>query len=298
MGIVTLQMDFAGSVGINPRLGRMVSTDTLATITAPGYLNKNANSLALNFLQTDVIFGAYTNNSGGISVSQFTVSIAGGGVITLVVADTTVVLPTKVNHIATYVNTSGGLSEDATTAINGGNIQAGLSGTAGTLASFPATASKGSLVIAGVANTGNTNVTLSNVAHGQATVYSIPDAGNAAGRILNAATATPFTSGHLISASGTSGLTTDSGVLASAVQLNTNIKAGHTIDIGGGGAGPITVNLTGVTTASVIVGTIISSSNAVEIEKIAPGTGTFAVTFSADPGASAIVSYVAFLAAQ
>src|ERR1017187_2887173 len=86
-----------------------------------------------------------------------------------------VALPTIINHIATYTSVSGALGEDATTAINGGNIQAGLSGTAGTLASFPGTAAKGSLILAGVANTGNTNTTISNAAMGQASVISIPD---------------------------------------------------------------------------------------------------------------------------
>ena len=92
--------------------------------------------------------------------------------------------PTIANHIATYTGVGGTLGEDASTAINGGNIQAGLSGTAGYLASFPSTALKGSLRLTAVANTGDTLVTVSNAAHGQATVYSIPDVGAATGGIL------------------------------------------------------------------------------------------------------------------
>ena len=96
-----------------------------------------------------------------------------------------VTLPTIANHIATYTNTAGHLSEDAATAINGGNIQAGLSGTAGTLASFPATAANGKFVIASVGNAGNFAATLSPISTlGQASVYTLPDPGQATANIL------------------------------------------------------------------------------------------------------------------
>ncbi len=194
--------------------------------------------------------------------------------------------------------TGGVVSEDVATAINGGNIQAGLSGTAGYLSSFPTTALKGSFRVAAVDNTGDTLVTLSNVAHGQATVYSIPDAGNALGRVLVGASATPFTSGHLLSASGTGGLVADSGVATSAVQLAANIKAATTADIGGGGAGPLTIVVAGMTAASVVVASIESSSNVVAVAKAVAGSGSFDLTLTGDPGAALTVNYVAFIAPQ
>ena len=117
-----------------------------------------------------------------------------------------VVLPTIANHIATYTNTVGTLSEDPGTAISGGNIQAGLSGTAGHFASFPSAATSGQLDLTAVANSGDFTVTLSNASHGQATTYSIPDVGNATGRVLAAASATPFTANHIVTASGTGGV--------------------------------------------------------------------------------------------
>jgi hypothetical protein len=206
--------------------------------------------------------------------------------------------PFVTNHILTASGTGGVVSNDAATAINGGNIQAGLSGTAGYLASFPSTALKGSFRVVAVDNTGDTLVTLSNVAHGQATVYSIPDAGNALGRVLVGATATPFTTAHLLASSGTGGLVADSGIATAAVQLSANIKAATTGNIGGAGAGPITVTVAGLTTASVVVCTIESSSNAVSVLHATAGTGNFDVTFSGDPGASCLLNYVAFIAAQ
>lgn len=206
--------------------------------------------------------------------------------------------PFIANHILTASGTGGVVSEDAATAINGGNIQAGLSGTAGYLASFPTTALKGSFRVAAVDNTGDTLVTLSNVAHGQATVYSIPDAGNALGRVLVGASATPFTSGHLLSASGTGGLVADSGVATSAVQLAANIVAATTADIGGGGAGPLTINVAGMTAASVVVASVESSSNAVAVAKAVAGSGSFDLTLTGDPGAALTVNYIAFIAPQ
>lgn len=206
--------------------------------------------------------------------------------------------PTVANHIAVFSNTSGNLADDVATAINGGNIQAGLSGTAGTLASFPAAASQGSLVVAAVANTGDTVTTVSNVAMGQASVVSIPDPANALGRFVIGATATPFVSGEFPVASGTGGLMVSSGLAAADIQNKTNIIAGTTADIGGGGAGPISVVVAGLTAASPIVATIASSSNAVAVAKcIGTATG-FDITFSADPGAACVVNYVAFIAAQ
>lgn len=59
------------------------------------------------------------------------------------------------------------------------NIDAGASGTAGSVDVFPATASKGKLILAAVNNDGDTNVTISNAAMGQASVISIPDPGAA-----------------------------------------------------------------------------------------------------------------------
>ena len=162
-----------------------------------------------------------------------------------------------------------------------GNIQAGSSGHAGTLISFPGTASKGSLILAGVANTGNTNVTISNVAMGQASVVSIPDPGNAAAQFLVAATATPFTANHLAVASGTSGLMVDAGF-----QMKSVAQAAVA-----GGAAAQTVTDAFCTSASMVVASWNDTSNAVTIQKVAAGNGSFVVTSSADPGASHI-SYI------
>jgi hypothetical protein len=71
------------------------------------------------------------------------------------------------------------------------------------------------------------------------------------------------------------------------------IAVGQT-DIGGGGAGPISVTVTGLQANNFVNVTLVSSSNSVTISSVSVSTGSFAVTFSADPGASAIIAYQAF----
>ncbi|MDD5211388.1 MAG: hypothetical protein PHV62_03170 [Sulfuricurvum sp.] len=191
--------------------------------------------------------------------------------------------------------TSGSLNVDA------GNLIAGLAagGTAGSLVLYPATASNGSLQLVPVGNAGNFNAIISNVSTlGQASTYTMPDPANAAARFLVGATATPFVSGEFPVASGTSGLMVSSGLAASNVQNKTNIKAATTADIGGAGAGPISVVVAGLTAASVVVASIEASSNAVAVAKCNATATGFDITFTGDPGAACTVIYVAFIAAQ
>ena len=69
------------------------------------------------------------------------------------------------------------------------NLDAGLSGTAGTVDVFPTTASKGKLIISATDNTGNTNFTITNAAHGQATVVTVPDVGLATSYVVQSTAA-------------------------------------------------------------------------------------------------------------
>lgn len=66
------------------------------------------------------------------------------------------------------------------------------------------------------------------------------------------------------------------------------------IDVGGAGAGPIAVTVAGLQASNYVNVTLISSSNPVTISSVVAGSGSFAITFSADPGASAIIAYQAF----
>ena len=261
MGIVSIVTDQAGQVGYNPRIVKVITTDNLSTVTTAGYLNP-VTLQGYNILPTDEIHMWYgyvsSSNPGTFSVFLATIS---DGIITLAqdASEGNVLLPVLANHFATFNGTSGQIKSDAATAINSGNIQAGLSGTAGYLASFSSTAARGSLRVAAVANTGDTVTTLSNAAMGQASTITIPDPANAAGSLLIGAGATPFVSGNFPVASGTGGLMVDSGLAAS------NIVAKDAANTMAAGSSIVLAKVNGVeaanaVTASGVAGTITTSS--------------------------------------
>lgn len=187
MPILSVTPGQTGLVGVFPSLAYIETNDPLATVLVTGYLNhevQNGISFQLPCIASVSTketptsasrIGWFAISHSGANWSLVSASSPAAGVVTL---------PTIANHMAIYSDTLGTLAEDAATAINGGNIQAGLSGTAGYLASFPATGSKGSLRLTAVANTGDTLVTISNAAHGQASVYSIPDSGASTANLI------------------------------------------------------------------------------------------------------------------
>ncbi len=81
-------------------------------------------------------------------------------------------------------------------------------------------------------------------------------------------------------------------------RIDATIPFTAQIDVGGGGAGPIDVTVTGVTPQTLVRAMIASSSNPTTIASIVSGVNKFSITFNSDPGASAIITYVAFFTAQ
>lgn len=169
-----------GLVGVYPRLIYISTNNTLAEVTTTGYLNIWNKLNPGQLIDGDMALVITKTSPSAVNVdSGFLQVNYASGSWSLIQTNSpgTVVLPTIANHIATYTNTTGGLSEDPTTAISGGNIQAGLSGTAGYFASFPLTASTGSLRFQATSNSGNTVTTITNASFGQATTLTIPDPG-------------------------------------------------------------------------------------------------------------------------
>lgn len=76
----------------------------------------------------------------------------------------------------------------------------------------------------------------------------------------------------------------------------TNLITVQSINIGGSGAGPIVVSVPGLTPSGFVNVNLLSSSNPVTVANVTVGTNQFSVTFSADPGASAIIAYQAYTA--
>lgn len=258
-----------------------------SVISIPDPGAATANFLVSTTAAGQTIAGGLTLSTGNLGVTLGNITAAAGAItatLGAVGAGTTVTAGTGIT------STTGNITASA------GNVIAGASGAAGTHVSFPTTAANGSLILAAVDAGGAFNTTISNGTMGQSTVYTIPDVAAATGQFL--AKTAAFVNGNLIQASGTAGVTVDSGVATTNVQLKTDVKAAQTADIGGAGAGPINIVVAGVTAASVIVASVVSSTNTVAVAKVAPGAGSFDITFTADPGAACVVSYVAYIAAQ
>lgn len=291
MGILNLTTDVAGQIGVNPRRVKMITTDSLATITTANYLNagnlEGRALLATDILDVVYLYNTATNtgtygeflpsfSSGIITLTQFvspgdvtlpvvnndfanfdgtTGKIKDGGYLPSDATKTKVVMASAAvlaNHIACFSDTAGTVNDDSATAINGGNIQAGLSGTAGTLASFPATATNGSLIIAGVAAGGAFNTTISNGTMGQSTVYSLGDIGASTG-----------------------------GIPVSTTAIRVKSVAGAAA---AGGAAAQSFTDAFCTSGSNVIGNWNTQANAASVLKIVPGNGSFVVTSSADAG--------------
>lgn len=302
MSILNIVLGTAGADNLVPRISYIETNNTVAEILATGFLNQAVQQgYAFSEYDMCLVSTKTTPSAATVQVGWFEVAKSGADTsLSATSAPGTVALPTVANQITYSTDAIGSLASAglATALFNAGNISAGISGTAGALISFPATAANGFLSVFATNNGGAFNVTLTNAAHGQTSGYVIPDVGNAAGRVLVGATATPFTDNRLLSADGTGGVVQDSGVLVSEVQLSANIIAAQSADIGGGGAGPINIVNASVTANSVIVASIVSSTNTVSVAKVAPGAGSFDVTFDADPGAACVISFVIFVAAQ
>jgi hypothetical protein len=233
MAITSLKRDFVDS----PNIVRMETTNTLAQVEATGYLATQSdiilqiNSGTWTWLPSDMILcyasdglQLFTLNT---ALDDFVVySTAGNGAVTLPVVSgnfttfdgtlgalgdlgyspsdatkTKVVMAgsaVQVGYIAHFIDTAGTIDDTAGNVINAGNIQAGLSGTAGTLISFPTTAANGSLIISALNAGGAFNTTIRNSVMGQSSVISIPDPGAAtANFVLSASSGTQTITGNL-----------------------------------------------------------------------------------------------------
>src|SRR6266568_1081663 len=115
---IIVTTDFAGQIGVNPRLVRVLTTDTLTAIVAPGWLN-TTNLLGQSILPTDVLFVSYEGNNFGL----FSAAIAGNGQITLTQEEAPLSGPAVTDHIVAFADNAGTLKDsgymasDATKAV-------------------------------------------------------------------------------------------------------------------------------------------------------------------------------------
>lgn len=87
-------------------------------------------------------------------------------------------------------------------------------------------------------------------------------------------------------------LNADLQILSNALQF---LIQANGVDIGGGGAGPISVPVVGLTSSGFVTVTLISTQLPdVTIASVTPTTNAFNITFSSNPGTSAIIVYQAY----
>lgn len=239
MPILNVQTNQIGQAGVFPAMVFILTNDTLAQVTATGYLNGVTQKFQIPLSESDIalVTTKTSPNSPTTSVGWFGIAVSNGNwSLTGTTGEGTVVLPTIANHLATYTNTLGTLSEDPATAISGGNIQAGLSGTAGYLASFPATMAKGSLQLVAASSAGDTVTTITNASQAAARTYTIPDGGASSSFLLTNSGGTQtiatgnltLTLGNLLVSAGSITAT------AGAISAGTTLSAGTTIAAGTG----------------------------------------------------------------
>lgn len=257
MTILNISFLDLGQVGNKPSICFIETNNTLAEVTTAGFLDSAIaqgepfSDSMMALVTTKTSPSAVVTSVGWLEISRSgsSGSLVPGG------SPGSVTLPTIANHIAIFTNTTGTLSEDAATAINGGNIQAGLSGTAGFLSSFPATAARGSLRLVGANSVGNTVTQITNASQAAARVYTIPDGGQSASSFLltdSAGTQTiatgslALTLGNIVVAAGSitatlglisAGTTVTGGTGVIATTGNVTASAGNVVAGASGAAG-------------------------------------------------------------
>jgi len=157
----------------------------------------------------------------------------------------------------------------------------------GTYGQFVPSVVNGVVTLSLSVNAGNVllPVTSGDFATFNGTTGQIKDSGylpsNAAKTVVSMVNAAP-TSGNIAKFSDAIGTIADAGFA---------LHAGTTASYAGGGTSNAFVT-TNMTASSIVTAVILTSTNAVAIDKAVPGTNTLTVTFSADPGAGTTVSWI------
>lgn len=242
MAILNIQTVQAGTVGVLPSIAYIYTDSTEAQVLTAGFLNHEVQNGTSFQMPCMALVSTKATPTSAFQVGIYQVSHSGANWSLIPTGSPgDVTLPTIANHIATYTNTTGTLAEDPATAISGGNIQAGLSGTAGYFATFPGTAARGSLRLVAAVSTGDTVTQITNASMAAARVFTIPDGGQSASNFLisdSAGTQTiatgslALTLGNLTLAAGNFAATLGSVTAGTTITAGTNVVAGNTASAG------------------------------------------------------------------
>lgn len=358
MPILNVDINQVGQAGVFPAIIYILTNDTLDTINTTGYLNPIPHVFGVPLNEADVAFVTTKTSpsSSSTQVGLFGVVQSGGNwSLTMLSGSSSIILPTTADHIATYNDTMGTLTEDPATALTDGNLTASgdITSSEGNIISTQGniTASEGNITASGniTSTEGNITSTIGNIVATEGSVTAQDDitstqgnitstegnitapGGNitAQGDIVSTEAGITAIQGNITAGSNGQGGTfisypggSNSGTLVIAAA---NADAAHNTTISNGVMGQSTVYTLGdigastggivvatstigmksvagasvagggaaqtitdafCTTSSNVIGNWNTHANAVTVQKIVPGNGSFVVTSSGDPGSS------------
>lgn len=265
MSILSINVNTTGLVGdtVNPRRNTMVTTDNLATVTTAGYLN-GENSGGNPILPTDVFHIIYSYNpatqAGTFGIFTVSYSAATGFTLTLWENPGNVLLPVVSGDFPIFNGTTGQIKDS------------GLA---------PSSTSSQLFVVTTPGSLTSGNFPLLNDTHGTLNTGRAPSSSTAGYKVVMSPGS--LTAGNLVKLADVNGTIADQGVAMKSVAQAAVA----------GGAAAQTVSDAFCTSASCVIASWNDTTNAVSIQKVAAGNGSFVVTSSGDPGASHL-NYVIF----
>lgn len=291
MAIRQITTDFAGQIGVLPRLVRINTDDTLSEVTAENYL-KGAISQGFTFYPTDLAevtyldegnsltdFFSVSMTSGSITLAKLNVNPTDLGTAAYKTASdndktylASVLAPVVAGGVATFVDENGTLED-------GGPLgNAAFKGVSDESESNVASIT-GSFTIDHIAQIADANGTIKDGGVlGTAAAKAASDNSQIRVVSLNGTTSTINALPLFSDVNGT--------IIDTTVRVISGIQpwAGGTVDV---------LNVPGLTASWATFATITNSTNLVTVHKAVPGTDTLTVTLSGDPGASTGISYLA-----
>jgi len=292
MAILNIVTSQTGLVGVLPSLAYIDTNDTEAAVLATGYLNKAVEQGYQFSIPCLAAISTRTSPNAVPAVGWYEIVHSGGNwSVVPPVAPGSVVLPTIANHIATFTDTVGTISEDPTIAITGHNLQAGLAtGTSGYIASMPGTAARGSLRLAAANSAGDTVTTITNASMAAARTFTIPDGGQSASNFIISDSATTQTI-----ATGSLALTLGNlSALAGNVSAGSDAHAGTLISFPSttaNGSLIISALNAGGAFNTTVRNSVMGQSSVISI----PDPGAATANFLLDTGASNIIAEQQFV---
>lgn len=184
MGVLSISPQLpsteVGFVGVKPCIRRIYTDDTLAAVTAPGYLNPYQASYQFETYEMVLI---YTSDQGdlwaNISITDDIISLvpdAGNGNV--------VGLPVTIDDIATFANTDGALKDGSIIARAVGFVQSGTNDSEGGFIALSGEGAVGAVIYGARPNADTTTVRVANDYHNDSTTVHIPESGVGLSRFI------------------------------------------------------------------------------------------------------------------